>query len=57
MRDGKPRADGVLIEEQLVVVPAQAGIEGPVAEVDQILDEGGLFEVRTAASKTRRWAR
>ena len=29
--DGKARADGVLIDEELIVVPAEAGVDGPVS--------------------------
>src|ERR1700682_5824477 len=36
------------IDQKLVMVPAQAGVDGPVAEVDEILDVGGLFEIGVA---------
>jgi len=42
---------GILVDEQLIVVPAEAGVYGPIAEVDKILDEGGLLEVGTAAGE------
>jgi len=47
-RDRKARADGVLIHDELIVIPAQSGVDGPVAEVDEVLKKGRLFEVRAA---------
>ena len=38
-RHRNARAKRVLIYDELIVVPAQAGIDGPFAEVDKILDE------------------
>jgi len=50
-RDRKARADGVLIHDELIVIPAQSGVDGPVAEVDEVLKKGRLFEVRAAAGE------
>ncbi len=49
--DAEARADGVLIDEQLVVIPAEAGAYREFAETDLILDEGGLFEVGLVAGE------
>ena len=43
--DGDAGAEGVLIEEELIVVPAEAGADRPFAEADHIFDEGGLLKV------------
>jgi hypothetical protein len=32
--DAQARADRILIDQQLIVVPTQAGVEGPLAEPD-----------------------
>src|ERR1700689_4747190 len=53
MRDGKPRTDSALIEQQLVMVPAQAGINGPVAVMNEVFNKGCLFEVRTSADESQ----
>src|SRR5580658_2093489 len=45
------RADRVLIVKERVVVPAQAGVDGPVAEVNEVLNVGSLFEVGTRAGE------
>ena len=50
-RDGDARAHRILVHQQLVVVPAEARIDRPVAEADSILNIGRLFEIRTAAGK------
>ena len=39
------------IYDKLVVVPAKAGVDGPFAEMDEILDESGLFEIGAAIRK------
>ena len=49
--DAEARADGVLIDEELVVIPAKAGADGPFAETDFVLDEGGLLEVGLVAGE------
>ena len=48
-RDRKARADGVLVDEELIVVPAETGVDGPISQADQILNVGRLLEIRTAA--------
>ena len=47
------RAKRILIEEKLIVVPAKAGADRPIAEADEIFDEGRLFEVRTAGGEAQ----
>jgi hypothetical protein len=37
--------DRVLIEQKLVMVPPQAGIDAPCAQADIVLDKGGLLEI------------
>src|ERR1700728_5287987 len=41
----KAGLQGVLVEQELVMVPAQAGADGPVFEPQLVLNECGLFEV------------
>ena len=38
--DGEARAGGILIHDELIVVPAKAGADGPFTEVDEILNVG-----------------
>ena len=49
--DAEARADGVLIDEQLVMIPAEAGAYREFAETDLILDKAGLFEVGLVAGE------
>src|ERR1017187_1990969 len=46
MGNGKPRLQGLPVEKQLIVVPAQAGIDGPVVKPDQILHIDRLLQIR-----------
>src|SRR5271157_5719883 len=50
-RNSQARADHVLIDDELVVVPADACTDGPIAQTNQVLDERRLFEVRPIANK------
>ena len=43
--DAETRADRVLIDEQLVVIPPKAGAHCKFAKANLILHEGGLFEI------------
>lgn len=49
MRHREARADGILIDQKLVVVPAQTGGDGPISVVDEVLYVGGLLQIRTSA--------
>jgi hypothetical protein len=40
-----------LIDDELVVVPANACTDGPITETDQVLNESGLLQVRPIAHK------
>src|ERR1700675_4661133 len=40
---------GLLVEQQLIVVPSQTGRNGPVTQVHQILHKDCLFEIGTFA--------
>jgi len=42
-----------LIHDELIVIPAQSGVDGPVAEVDEVLKKGRLFEVRRLPVKAK----
>jgi hypothetical protein len=48
---GKARANGALIHYELIVIPAQAGIHRPFADVNQILNVGRLLEIGTVAGE------
>ncbi len=43
--DGKAGIDGLAIQQELIVVPAKAGVDGPIAEAKQILNKSGLLEI------------
>src|ERR1700679_2435782 len=43
--NGKAGLQGLLVEQELLMVPAQAGADGPVFEPQLVLNECGLFEV------------
>ena len=47
-RDSQAGARSVLVDAKLVVIPAQAGADGPFAEADQLLHKRGLLEIKTA---------
>ena len=49
--DTEARADGILIEQQLVVIPAKAGADGPFTKSNLILDESGLLKIRFVSSE------
>ena len=53
-RDGNARTDGILIHYELIVIPAKSAIDSPIAEMDQILNEGGLLEVRPVTGECER---
>jgi hypothetical protein len=38
--DAEARLHLLLIYQELIVVPTQPGIDGPIAEMDQVFDEG-----------------
>ena len=50
-RERETRAYRLPIEKELVVVPAKSSAHGPIAETNQILDEGRLFEVRAGSKE------
>ncbi len=54
VRDAEPRAEGMLVNQQAVMVEAQAGAEGQAAEPDQILRIGGLLAVLGASVEPQR---
>lgn len=43
--ESEARAESVLVDEELVMVPAETGAGGPFAEANLVLDERGLFEI------------
>src|SRR5258708_795305 len=47
--DRGTRADGVLIHNELIVVPADARADSPIAFMDKILDVSALLQVWAAA--------
>ena len=55
-RYAEPGADRVLIDEELVVVPAEAGADRPFAQPDQVLHERGLFETEATSRELESWA-
>ena len=44
-RDGNPRIDRLLVDDQLIVVPAQAKIQRPVSQANQVLHKRRLLQV------------
>ena len=50
-RDRKAWFHRLAIQQKLVVVPAQAGVDGPVFQTDLIFDEGRLLEVGTVGDE------
>src|SRR5277367_6788083 len=53
-RDGQARLERLAVQQKLIVIPSKSGIDRPVAQPDQILNEGGLLEVRAAGLKAKR---
>src|SRR5215468_1185168 len=53
----KPRAHGVLLHDQFVMIPAQSGAECEIAFADQVLDESRLLAVLPAIGKPERGRR
>src|SRR5258705_4873092 len=43
--DGDARAECVLVEEKLIVIPAKAHAYGPLAQANHVFYEGGLLQV------------
>src|SRR5271156_4433212 len=54
MRNAQPRTYGVLIHEQLIVIPSHPGADCPVAQTDLVLHKRALLKVRLAAQETER---
>src|SRR5271166_1147567 len=50
-RNSQAGADCVLIDDKLVVVPADPCADGPITEANQILNEGGLLEIWSITNK------
>src|SRR5580704_347808 len=44
---------GLPVYQELIVVPAKPGADRPILQADQILDEGGLFEVGAVAYEAK----
>src|SRR5580700_3233154 len=42
----------VAVQQELIVIPAESGADGPVAKADQILHERGLLEVRAISRES-----
>ena len=53
-RYAKTGADRVLIDEELIVIPAEASADRPFAQPDQVLHERGLLETEAASRKLER---
>src|SRR5579864_6609387 len=47
----EPWTDSVLIQQKLVVIPAQAATDSPRPEPDQVLHKCRLLEIQTPARK------
>ena len=50
-RDSQARTHRILVDQQLIVVPAKTGADGPFAKADEILHESGLLEVRAISGE------
>ena len=50
-RDREARAQRLLVKKELVVIPAQAGGDGPVVWTEGVLDKRGLFKIRALAGE------
>ena len=53
--DGEARLNAWSVEKELIVIPAKAGGDGRVVEVDRVLEEGGLFKVGTSGGEGEGW--
>src|ERR1700733_219211 len=53
-RDGKPRFGGLFVDEKLIVIPAEASAHRPASQVEEILDECGLLEIRPLCGEGER---
>src|SRR5277367_1779765 len=51
--DRQTRLDGLFVQDELIVIPAKAGVNGPISEADQILGEGGLFKAGACSQKAK----
>ena len=55
-RNREPRVHCLPVQQQLIVVPAEPGADGPISQVDQILHKRGLLKVRAIRRKAEsRW--
>src|SRR5213079_2244614 len=52
-RDTHTRAERVLVQHQLVMVPPNARVDGPCAELDSVLNEQRLFTVGALVGKVK----
>src|SRR5207249_699191 len=48
---GKTRADGILVDQKLIVVPAKSRADRPIAETNEVLHVNGLLKVGTVSSE------
>jgi hypothetical protein len=48
-RNRKARIDSLAVHENLIMIPAKPGADGPIPQSDQVLDKCGLLKVRPAA--------
>ena len=53
VRGCQPRTYCILVDQQLIVVPAQTRADGPIAKTDKILDESGLLEAGTISGEVK----
>ena len=44
-RDGEARVCGIAVQDELVMIPAEADVDGQVLEADLVLHEHGLLEI------------
>ena len=51
-RDGDARAEGVVVDDEMVAIPAQAGVHRPRPAADLILDEERVTRDRRGARRT-----
>ena len=54
---GKLKTFRALVEQELIVIPAHARADGPIAKANEILGEGGGLKVPTARCEGRRRGR
>ena len=50
-RDSQARTYGILVHQELIVVPAKTRADRPFAKADKILNEGRLLEAGTIAGE------